>query len=485
MLKQELEAIRAQRRRQYIQLVGFFAIISVCCGVVIFVLPAVFQSESRPDLESVSETVAETSPHPVSLPVDISDPSGVDLRQSFIDALNVYESSVEAELGKVDVQHWQQSKSARLITLKEELLSKFSMADYSSALNQLEVLQKFAEQLLADANQQFNEDLASAHTAYQSDDYESSKFHIERALMLNNRSDEAMALAAKITTLPDILPLLRQAEVARVENHYEKELGVINKIIHLARHRQTAVQRRQQLLQLINNRKFEQYVATFYEAMEQGDLNKASQQLKVAKEIYPKRQEIADLNDALQVFKQQQLLKQHHQAARHAIAADDWQQAQQQLKQVLSLQHDDKWVQDNMMVAEQIIRLKAQLDELIENPYRLTNEAMVKKARDRVNTSRNFTKLSPSLHKKAKRLDDLIARLNKRVAVGVISDNQTEIIVRGVGVVGRTLSKTIRLPPGRYRFEGKRKGFKSELLDVLIPYDQDSYSLTVICDERI
>ena len=67
----------------------------------------------------------------------------------------------------------------------------------------------------------------------------------------------------------------------------------------------------------------------------------------------------------------------------------------------------------------------------------------------------------------------------------VVSDNQTNIIVRGVGVVGITLSKTIQLTPGRYKFEGKREGYKSKLIDVLIPYDKTSYRLSVICDEPI
>jgi len=75
--------------------------------------------------------------------------------------------------------------------------------------------------------------------------------------------------------------------------------------------------------------------------------------------------------------------------------------------------------------------------------------------------------------------------MNKKVSVEIISDNQTNIIVRGVGVVGITQSKTIQLTPGRYKFEGKREGYKSKLIDVLISYDKTSYRLNVICDEPI
>jgi hypothetical protein len=75
--------------------------------------------------------------------------------------------------------------------------------------------------------------------------------------------------------------------------------------------------------------------------------------------------------------------------------------------------------------------------------------------------------------------------MNKKITVEVISDNQTHILVRGVGVVGQTSLKTIQLTPGNYTFEGKRKGYKSKLINVLIPYDKPTFSLSIHCDEPI
>jgi hypothetical protein len=96
-----------------------------------------------------------------------------------------------------------------------------------------------------------------------------------------------------------------------------------------------------------------------------------------------------------------------------------------------------------------------------------------------------FLNVSPSLNKKSGDLSHLLESMNKKISVEIVSDNQTNIIVRGVGVVGKTESKIIQLKPGRYKFEGKREGFKSRLIDVLIPYDKISYRLNVICDEPI
>ncbi|MEQ8938939.1 MAG: hypothetical protein RLT30_09585, partial [Gammaproteobacteria bacterium] len=79
----------------------------------------------------------------------------------------------------------------------------------------------------------------------------------------------------------------------------------------------------------------------------------------------------------------------------------------------------------------------------------------------------------------------LIDNMNKKVDVVVKSDNKTNVLVRGVGIVGMTDSKTIQLKPGSYKFEGKREGYKSKLIDVLVPYDKNQMQLTVVCDEPI
>ena len=67
----------------------------------------------------------------------------------------------------------------------------------------------------------------------------------------------------------------------------------------------------------------------------------------------------------------------------------------------------------------------------------------------------------------------------------VTSDNMTDIQVRGIGKLGLIHNKTIELKPGYYTFEGTRNGFKSKLLQVLIPYNKNNYSVRIICDESI
>ena len=99
--------------------------------------------------------------------------------------------------------------------------------------------------------------------------------------------------------------------------------------------------------------------------------------------------------------------------------------------------------------------------------------------------SEKYGNYSYSLTNQAADLNKLLDQMNKKQKVFVVSDNQTFVKVRGVGQVGLTPGRSIKLKPGNYTFEGSRKGYKSKLVKVLIPLGQNNTEVTMICDEPI
>ncbi len=484
MLEQKLEEARAKRRKRFIYLVIGFVTISLLSGAVIFFTSC---CQSNPEeAEAVFPDLAkETEKNVVAVsPAQSREVPDEQLRQSYINEVNDYENSIEPELNKIDLTRWDKSRSDRLATLQEEALSKFSIADYAGALSDIEELKQLAQAMIVDSQLQFEEAFSNAQDAYYADNYDDAEFNIANALMLNNYSVEAATLSGKIDKLPDISPLLEKANTARVENNHEKELSLVKELIKFAPERESAIERKRVLVEIIDRKNFKSNIAQSYQAIEQGNAGRAKHRLIAARKIFPDRQEIGDVTIALQELEKKQRLEKYQQAAQTAIASDDWITAKQQLELALQ-QGDDKFIRKSLANATTIIALINEIDQYIDNPYRLSNKQVASKAKDRIAEANTFVDLSPSLDKKTDTLSRLVESMNKKVSVEVVSDNQTNIIVRGVGVVGMTLSKTIQLTPGRYKFEGKREGFKSKLIDVLIPYDKTSYRLSVICDEPI
>lgn len=352
-------------------------------------------------------------------------------------------------------------------------------------MDSIEKLTQLAQTMIADSQLAFETSLANAQSAYDVDSYEDANFHIKQALMLNKNSEEATILANKIETLPQLLPLLEQAKTANVENKYEQELRLTKEIITLSPERKSAIDRKQVLVELISNKNFKSAITQAYQAIKQGDADKAKQKLSAAKRIFPNRSEIVDATNALQQLEKQQRFESHQQASQTAMAGDDWLAAKKQLDLALQEQPENEAMQSALRKTTTIIALQNEFDQHLTNPYRLANQQLATQTKAKLNEASKYSDISPSLNKKTAELSTLLDKVNQKIDVKITSDNQTNILVRGVGVVGLTKSKTIQLTPGHYKFEGKRKGYKSKLVNVLIPYDQSSYQLNIICDEPI
>ena len=71
------------------------------------------------------------------------------------------------------------------------------------------------------------------------------------------------------------------------------------------------------------------------------------------------------------------------------------------------------------------------------------------------------------------------------VDVAVVSDGNTHVEVRRVGIVGKHKRKVIQLTPGEYQLEGRRKGYKSKIVFLSVPLDVASVEVRVECNELI
>ena len=482
ILEQEIVAAKAKRHKQYIKIgVGLISASLLCAMVILFI-----------SFGYVSDDEAVSSAIPVptkqdSVPLSQESPVVADeqLRQAYIDIISDYENSLKPELTKIDLIKWDPALSQRLTTIEDEALSKFSITDYAGAVSTVEELQQLAQTMISDSQRELEQALSRAQSAYDADNYDDAKFQIDTALMLDNTSVEAEILATKIEVLPEILTLLEKINTAKIENKPEKELGLIKELIKLAPERAGIVERKQILITAINNKNFKSYITQSYQAIKKGDAGKAKQKILAAKNIYPKRQEVQDAVIALQNLEKKQRLAKYQRQAQTAINADDWVTAKKQLELALREQADDKVIQESLSKATTIIALNNEFEQQINNPYRLSNQQLSSKIKGKVNQASAFVDSSPSLQKRTTELSHILESMNKKISVKVVSDNQTNILVRGVGIVGITQLKTIQLTPGHYTFEGKRKGYKSKLMNVLIPYDQTSYNLSIYCDEPI
>ena len=125
------------------------------------------------------------------------------------------------------------------------------------------------------------------------------------------------------------------------------------------------------------------------------------------------------------------------------------------------------------------------VDEFLARPERLGSAAVASAARAALRETETLAAFSARLASSTEGLERIIETARTPVPVRILSDERTEIGIRGVGKVGRVRERTIELVPGEYVFEGKRKGYRSKLVEVRVEANPDApVEVRIVCDER-
>ncbi len=459
------------RYRNRMMLMFLFGLL-VCIAVIVMI--SLFDDE-----KSEPEPGEITAVHN-SQPVDQTA-----LREQFMQQLSAYEGALEQELLGTNLKGRDQAKDVELTSLKEKAISAFAMGDYATAVEKLTELAGQARETVAQRDLLFASAISGAKQALSVDDYMQAKLHISKATLLKQSNPEAQALEQRIERLPELISLMKKADIAAIENNPEKEYALLTEAVNIAPDREVLKQRRDVLAREIRENQFSSYISRGLVSVEKKDPGAARLHYKKAQALLPGRPELRVLNDAIIKSSDELDLNQAVGLAKKAIAEDDWSGAQSVYAAASKRHAKDKAILDGLQLANRLVSLQQALTDYINRPDRLSSRNVFAAAEDELVQANIFASYSKSLSALAAELKVLLASMNVKLPVFVKSDNQTYILVRGVGKVGLTTGREIELKPGFYTFEGTRPGYKSKLVQLQIYVGERPLSVEVVCDERI
>lgn len=475
MINEKIAAAKQAKRRHIIQMLLFVLLLSLIGWGLIY-------WASQPKTPDTASETAEAKPAAVETTPPVDD---AELRQAYLDAYARFENELRPQLNLIDIPAWDNALSEKLANTEKQAVQQFADSRYGKALETITQLITLAEKAIADSQRQFAEAMQTAQSAFDDNDYPRAKQAIDKALILDTSSEDAKKLAGRVAQLPEINDLLAQIKTANAENNRQRERDLLNQLLKLVPEREALKQRARELTSAINNDNFQRHINQGRQSLDNADAAGAQAALARARQLYPDRAEVQDLDQAIQQFQQNQQLQQLQTAAAKAASEDDWAAVAKHRQQIQSLTPADKANAEQLAVANKIVTLEQQIDAALAAPLRLSNQPAASDAEALLAQAADYQNQSRKLAAKRQQLAEILTAANQPVAVNVRSDNQTFISVRGVGNVGVTEAKTIQLKPGNYTFEGKRSGYKSKLIEVQVPLDKASISVTLICDEAI
>ena len=473
MLEKKLgEARQRSTKLRWQVIIGFLIVIAAC--TIIFVSLPHFKFSTQ-----------KNTPIAVSKIQEPSESNKEKIREEFKELFQQYNDELKPRLQLVNLEHWNQSALFELNELDKNMMLDFSNGDYLNALKNIKLLTTKTLFILDESEQIFKDNIEKASSFFLEDHYHKAKLHIEKALVVAPQSTEAQTLQQDIEKLQHILPLLNKVNAARAEHNLLNERDLLEQVLKINSKRLEETERFNLLTQMIRDDSFDIHISSGFSEIENNRIKEARYHYQEAKKIDPKRKELkVFLNQILAIEKTnriQQAISQADQAARD----DNWQQAKASYAKVIKDMPENEVAIIGLKRANEILGFQSVLSQHINSPYRLTDSGVLSAVKKILMQAEFASKYSSKIKIQIDQLNKLIATFNRFIPVTVMSDNMTNVQVRGIGKLGVILKKTIQLKPGNYTLEGTRKGFKSKLLQVLIPYDQNSYSVSIFCDESI
>ena len=373
----------------------------------------------------------------------------------------------------------------RIRLSRQKALEAHRGGDSESALRLLAGAAQEAEELARSEEARFRLALQAARDAYGAGNAADARMHIAQALRQRPDDPEAKAWEARIAQLPELLAERRKAEDARVAGRLREERAALRRIVELDPGDTGAGERIAAIDRELRERAFAQAIAQGRRAVENRALEPASRALAEAERLDPEHADTRDLQTQVAALERTLDRDRHLAAAEQAAGRDDWEAALAAFEAARAIEPAHEAAVSGSGLATRIVEAQRAVDEFLSRPERLGAPRVVDAARDALRRAAALAALSPRLASSAQGLEHAIEAAQTPVPVRIVSDEETEIGIRGVGTVGRVRERTIELLPGEYVFEGKRRGYRTKLVEVVVPANRDTpVEISVVCDER-
>ena len=487
-LEQESRAVRRRRLQLVVGAALSVVVLALAYGGILLIRDTGGDGPAR-----VAKTPAEAvAPAPLPQPAaPVAVPEPVDAaaieaaRESFKTSLAAFQAEIEPNVVHDDFARWDVIAQRRILDAKDAAIADFGAANYADATDALAAVQADAEAVLAARDRAFEDAFAAAGAAFAADNYDSALAAIDRALEIRPESAPAVALKERIDNLPVLLETIEAAAVARVENNLAAEERHLAAALEIDPNRNELAPRLEEVRRLLREAAFAGHIADGLARVDTRDLAAAKRSLAAARKIYTNRPEIDVLDEKIAALQIELTIERLTRTARAAAAADDWPAAERTYIEVRRLAPVARDITNELARAQAINGLDARAARHLASPERLASEAVAADASAVANDIAAYRGDSPRLASKADELAALVAAYGVKVPVRIVSDGETDISVRGVGIVGKVTDRTIELRPGRYTFEGIRAGFQAVLMRVDIPPGRTGLVLEIVPDERI
>ena len=412
--------------------------------------------------------------------------SSLEYKPEFLDAMQTFNDTIKASISTFP----ELAESRRYIELVDQLeadiVSLTSKERFQEAIASISSATSKLEKWKVDELNRFKNLIAEVGVAWQDKALTKLSRLIDQAHSIYSGDRKQLDFYRKLSTdWPAVELALQRANIAKAENRLAAELMALNEIRQL-NHDITGLDSRiSAVKQNHRQENIDNLLDQAARSLAANDASGANIALKKLKSIAPKTTEISKLDADIKQLEKKFVYVNAMQQMDELAAADQWSDALE-----IANEHRQEFINyKNFQQRADFIRAIHSLimssTVILEEPEKLIDLSVKKQAKKIIENAQTLRSFSPSLNQLINKLNELLINYSKEITIIVVSDNFTYVEVKYVGQVGLITKKTIKLPPGDYIFEGKRKGFITVRIPLKIRPDDDGIQISVIANEQI
>jgi tetratricopeptide (TPR) repeat protein len=461
--------------------------------LVIFWLPERVGAPSSqpPTVESQSEARAGpaggAAAGSASAGPDVSPWSDAQLAKLRKEAQDVLAELLEVQetLEERGVQQWaaeQFAAVAALATAGDEL---YRGRDYAEAKNRYETGLAQLQALQAGIPAELERQLALARDALEAGDLPGTTTALDVVEAMDPGNAEAAGLRQRAQVLPQLQSLLADAAAAEQAGDLPAAIEALRQASALDPAHQRSASELERVTGAYREQQFNEAMSEGYAALDASQFDAARKAFRRAAQLQSGSSEAASALQEVETAATAHRLAGLRSTGARSEEAEQWQQAVEAYEQAQKIDANVLFAREGLARSRDRARLDKQFRAAIDEPQRLSDEAVAEATEKMLQLARTITPRGPVLNRQIEQLDSLLQQANTPVTVALRSDLQTEVTVYKVAKLGTFDRRELSLRPGTYTAVGTRIGYRDVRVDFTVKHGGTPPVVTIACTEAI
>lgn len=390
----------------------------------------------------------------------------------------------QQQLEKRQVTLWANDPfQAALATAKQGDL-KYRQGDYSGAITDYREADNQLKQLIVSIPSRLESLIDQGNLALKEGQADAAVKEFDAALTIDPQNADAQKGKQRGANLEQVLSYMTEGDQAREDNDLPKALERYQQALQLDPDFLSAKTAVEKVSSQIAQQHFMEAMSRGYEALDEGNLEKARRAFTQALTIHP-NDEAANsaLTQARNQMASRWLANSLNQASQFE-QQEHWQKASDVYQQVLDRDASVIDARVGKIRADARAQLDQQIEKIINQPERLATPAVLTAARKTLADAKAIPDPGQRLQGQITSMQQTLGTASQPLTVNLVSDDQTRVTVYKVGELGHFSQRELLLKPGRYVAVGSRKGYRDVRVEFVVDANRQN-RVEIICREPI